>query len=287
MLNSANGRGIIAMMTAVVLFVTSDTLMKLVSTDHPAGQIVAIRGLFACLFVMAFVLARQERHQLALALSPRVLARAVVESGAALFYISGLAYLKLANIIIIMQSTPIIMTVIAVIFGLEQVGWRRWAAILVGFFGVLLVVQPSSENFNIYALLALGSALCVSARDLINRSIGAHVPSLIITLSTTVCVTLAGFGLGVSESWPPLSTHHLILLIGAALLVTCGNLMVIIAFRGTDVSVVAPFRYTIVVSAIASGFLVFGEWPDPLAWCGIGFIILSGLYMLHRESRKI
>jgi drug/metabolite transporter (DMT)-like permease len=154
---------------------------------------------------------------------------------------------------------------------------------VVGFVGVLLVVQPGVAGVDVYALLAFVAAVVVACRDFATRAVGAHVPSVVITLSTTAGVCLAGFLLGAAEDWRPLETADLGLLAAAAALVTAGNFAVITAFRGTDVSAVSPFRYSNVPLAIVLGLVVFGEVPDLFAGLGIVLIVGSGVYTIHRE----
>jgi drug/metabolite transporter (DMT)-like permease len=170
---------------------------------------------------------------------------------------------------------------------MERVGWRRWAAIAVGFAGVLLVVKPNPAAFNVYAVIALLSAVAVAGRDLVTRRIGADVPSIVVTLSTTTAVGLAGALIGLTEAWQPLKSREIALLAAAAALVTLGNLCIIVAFRRADVSVVSPFRYTIVAMAIVLGYLVFGELPDLLGGAGIVLIAASGVYTIHREQVRL
>jgi drug/metabolite transporter (DMT)-like permease len=283
---SENRLGILTMCAAMALFVTNDALLKLATAALPPGQIMAVRGVFASVLALGLVLALREGSGLRGLRQPMVLARAGLEALVAFLYITSLAFLPLANITAILQATPIIMTLIAVAFGLERVGWRRWSAIAVGFCGVLLVVKPDPGAFDVYALVALCSAGGVAVRDLITRRIAGHVPSSVVTFSTTTTVGLSGAAIGLTETWQPLHGPQLALLAAAAVLVTAGNLCIIVAFRRGDVAVVSPFRYTIVVMSIGLGYLVFGELPDLLAGAGIVLIAGSGLYTLHREQAR-
>jgi len=280
---AANRRGILAMLAAMSLFTANDALLKLASASHPPGQIMGVRGVFAVFLTFGFVVASKQFVEVRSSLSPLVLLRACLEATIAFLFITCVAVLPLANITAILQATPIIMALIAVVLGIETVGWRRWSAIIVGFLGVLLIVRPGLAGFDAYALLALLTAVLVAARDFTTRAIGAHVPSIVITLATTAGVCLAGFLVGVSEEWRPLGAYDIGLLAAAAALVTAGNFGIVIALRGTDISAVSPFRYSNVPLAIFLGFVVFGDVPDPLAATGIGLIVASGIYTLHRE----
>jgi drug/metabolite transporter (DMT)-like permease len=280
---AANRRGILAMLVSMTLFTLSDTVLKVAAATQPPGEIMAVRGIFAVLITLCFMAGTKQ-----LAAAPRVLSwpvvkRALLEVIVSFLFITCLAVLALGNLTAIVQSTPIILTVIAVVLGLERVGWRRWGAILAGFTGVIMIIKPTPAGFDVYALIAVLTAVLISWRDLVTRTIGPEVPSIVITLSTTFAVMVAGFVIGLAEDWVPLGVSDVALLVVAALLVTLGNLGVVMAFRDTDVSVVAPFRYSNVPLAILLGAVVFGDFPDAWALAGIIMIVASGIYTMHRE----
>jgi drug/metabolite transporter (DMT)-like permease len=278
-----NRRGIVAMLAAMALFIANDTLVKLASVSYPPGQLMAIRGVFACAFALALVLATAEARRLPTMLKPVVLLRAAFEASVAFLFITSLGQLPLANLTAIMQATPIILTVCTVVLGIERVGWRRWSAILVGFAGVIVIVRPSVDGFNIYAGLGLASAALVVCRDLATRWIDDEVPTVVVTLSTTTLVAVAGLLLGANESWGPLAWREVALLAGAALLVTAGNIAMVTAFRSGEISVISPFRYSIILFSIGLGYAAFGEVPDAISCLGILLIVGSGIYTIHRQ----
>src|SRR4051794_29268490 len=142
-----NRRGIAAMLAASCFFIANDTLLKVAATGYPASQLMALRGLFAVAVALVIVTALGQLGEVRTILRPPVLTRAGLEAGVAFLFITSLAHLPLANIPAITQSTPIIMTLLTVLLGIERVGWRRWSAIVVGFLGVLLVVKPSPAGF--------------------------------------------------------------------------------------------------------------------------------------------
>ena len=284
---ASNRRAIIAMITAMALFTGNDTMTKLATADLPPGQIMGIRGIFAVLLTAGILIGTGGARHLRELKSPILAGRALLEAAVAFAFLTALGHLQLANITAISQATPIIITLLTVLFGLETVGWRRWSAIVVGFAGVLLIVKPTLSGLNIYAGLALASAAMVALRDLVTRSIATHVPTVVVTLSTTAIVTALGFGLSLQENWQPLSTSRVAMLGAAAIFVTLGNLAVIKAFRIGEMSVVSPFRYFVILTSLTTGFLVFGELPDLVSVAGIALIVLSGLYTVHREQVRL
>lgn len=280
-----NRRGIIAMLCAGMLFVTNDTVIKLASDVFSTSQMMAVRGVFSTSFALVIVLALGQAGYLRRLASPLVALRAVLEATVAFLFITALALLPLANVTAILQSTPIIMTLMMVALSLERVGWRRWGAILVGFAGVLLIVQPSPAGFNVSVLFALSAAVLVSIRDLVTRRIADDIPSPVIAASTTMAVGLAGFLIGFvrGEEWAPFLVPETIWLIVAAVLVTLANLSIVMAFRNVEVSVVSPFRYAVVVFALMLGYFVFGDLPNLVAITGMVLVVGAGIYTIHRE----
>lgn len=271
------------MLMAMSLFCCNDALMKLAREAFPAGQAVALRTIFAIIACIVMVVMMGDWRKLPLGLKPMVLGRGVVEALCAQTFIWALGVLPLANITAIAMASPLLIVVLAVLLRIEKVGWRRTVALAVGFVGVLIVMRPSAAGFSLAALIALASAGLVAIRDLMTRTIGDDVPSTVISLITTLIVGALSLSLGMLETWQSPWRIELAYLAAAALLVTAGSFCVISAFRGTDVGVVAGYRYSVVLIAVLIGWLVWGETPDRVAFAGIALIVGSGLYTLHRQ----
>lgn len=280
-----NARGILAMLAAVTLFVVNDALIKLASAVFPVGQMMAVRGLMAAMLAFGIVLAMGEGTRLRLLAQPLVGLRALLEAVIAFLFITALAVIPLADATAILQATPLILTAILVAFGLEQVGWRRFLAILTGFVGVLLILRPGGAGFDVAFLYALAAAVLVAVRDLVTRLIRGDVPSIVIAFGTTVGVGLAGLVVGVAggERWQGLARPETGLLVGAAVLVVSANIALVMAFRRAEISVVSPFRYASVLFALLIGVVVFADVPDLTAMLGFALVVGAGLYTVHRE----
>lgn len=280
-----NLRGIVAMMIAMLFFVGNDALMKLARVSLETGQALVVRGLFALAALAVVMSATRGWKDLPLAFHRLALMRAGTESVIAALYISALSAMALADITAILMLTPLILTAFSVLFLAEKVGWRRWSAVVVGFFGILLVIRPGGQAAPIWAIaLAFASSVLVAVRDLMTRRMPVAIPSLMLTLSTTLATMAAGLGLLLAgQSWQPLSPIVVAQLAGAAIFVLIGNFAVIEAFRQTDLSVVSPFRYSVIVWAVLLGFVLFGEVPTTVSILGLALVIGSGLYTVHRE----
>jgi drug/metabolite transporter (DMT)-like permease len=281
---AANMRGIAAMLFAQAIFVGSDTLIKLAGNELAASQILGVRGIMAMILMVGFIVATTGFAEIRLALRPLVLLRSLLEATLALMFVVALPHLTLGDITTIGLTTPLIITAITPFALAEHVGWRRWSAVVIGFIGVMLVMQPGETGINPYAVLALGVAVLVAIRDLITRVIGFAVPAVFVSLVTTVAVCLIGWIASPFETWNPLSTKAVVLLVASAVLVSTANVFMVRAFRGVEVSVVSPFRYFAVVWAVIFGFIVWGDVPNALGVMGTLIIIASGLYIMHRET---
>ena len=284
--HAANRRGVLAMSAGMASFVTNDSLVKYVSQTLPGSQLIFIRGLFAIVLVLAIAHAMRATGHLGALRERRVLLRAGFDAFATMTYLTSLFHLPLANATAINMATPLFITLFAVVAFSEKVGPRRWAALATGFAGVLLVVQPTAAGFNAYALLCLGGTLLHASRDLTTRTIAARIPSIIITLSTAIAVTLlAGvFGL-VARDWQPVNARQLGLLAAASVFLSGGYYLLTVAMRSGEMSLVAPFRYTGLLFALVLGFAVWGDVPNALAWTGIALLVGAGIVVLHGERR--
>lgn len=278
-----NRRGIIFMLAAMSLFVINDVFMKLAREAYPAGQSIALRACFAVVIGFALVFAAREGDRLRLAFRPRVLQRGVIEAFCALTFGWSLGLMPLANLTAINMASPLLIVALAVLLGMERVGWRRVVALAIGFVGVLFIVRPGAESFNAAAIVAVISAILVAGRDLTTRTIGDDVPSTVVSLTTTILVGIVAVTYGFTEEWLPIWRVETVYVALAAVLVTAGTFFIIGAFRRTDVGVISQYRYAIVVFATVLGYAVWGDVPDLYAVFGVTLIVGSGLYTMHRQ----
>lgn len=293
-LGAANRRGILAMSLAMACFVVNDALVKYVSQSLPSAQLIFIRGLFASTLLLAVAqsmgLLRQDTsagesawRQLR---QRKVLARAALDALATITYLMALFRLPLGNATAINMTTPLFITLCAVLTLGERVGPARWLALVAGFCGVMLVVQPNSAGFNAWALLGLVGTLFHTGRDLVTRLIPRHISSVLVTLSTALAVTLLSGLLSLVEGWQATKAWQLAQLGAASVFLSSGYYLLILGMRDGEMSVIAPFRYTALLFALLLGWLVWGEVPNPLAWSGIALLVCAGLYMLHGERTR-
>jgi drug/metabolite transporter (DMT)-like permease len=279
-----NLKAIAAMTAAMLFFTAGDAMMKLAGQTMPIGEMLLVRGLVASGLVLVLawhtgVLGRWREVTTAL-----VLWRTLAEIASTVLFFLALMSMTLADAAAIGQFCPIAIMAGAALFLGEKVGWRRWTAAGVGLLGVMLVIKPGTSAFQLPALLMLVCMLIVAARDLVTRRLPAGTPTVLVTASAIVGVTVSGALMAPLEArWHWLSPGELALLTACAITVIVGFLCVIWAMRRGDIGVVSPFRYSYVVFATAIGFAVLGEVPDAWTIAGIALIVGAGLYTFHRE----
>jgi drug/metabolite transporter (DMT)-like permease len=280
-----NLRGIVAIVASQLAFLLNDTFIKVTSERLPLGEIIFLRGVFATLLVGGGIVALGLHRQLPSLMNQFVAWRTCGELGGTFFYLLALFQMPIATATIIFQAVPLTVTGGAALFLDERVGWRRWAAIGVGFLGVVIVIRPGLDSFDAFGILVLISVLFVSLRDLATRAVPSAIPTLLMTFLTACAVTFMGVVIGFTETWVMPSVPDLLRLAGAGIFLAIGYFTAIAAMRLGDMSVTAPFRYVAVVFAIAIGFLVWGDVPDALTILGSLIIVGTGLYTLYRERR--
>lgn len=275
------------MAAAMASFTANDTITKAVSAELNIGEILLVRGLVAMVLVAALAWYRDALRSFSALLIWPVGLRVMGEIGGTLTYLSAISQIPLANASAIFQALPLVITLgAALVFG-EPVGWRRWLAIAAGFIGVLVIVRPGAEGFSQASLLALASVGFCAVRDLATRRIPKALPTVFITLLTTVTVTTAGAAVLVPlGGWKPPSGYALGLLVLAAVLILIGYQCIIVSLRTGDISAVAPFRYSALLWAMLLGYLAFGHQPDVRMLAGAAIIVASGLYAFYRERKR-
>jgi drug/metabolite transporter (DMT)-like permease len=284
---SENLTGILLMLAAMALFAVEDLFLKLAAADLPIGQIILISGALGLPVFVGMAWRQGQGILVKDALQPAVIARNLGEMVAAVAYVAALAAVPLGTVAAVLQALPLFMTLgAALVFG-EQVGWRRWTAILVGFAGVLLVIQPGADGFRIEALLVLISVAGIVVRDLASRAIPARVSTAQVSAWGLMSVTVLGLGLiAVTGEVRMVSGIEALVLLGAVIFGTAGYWAVTAATRTGEVSVVAPFRYARLVFSMGIGVVFLAERPDLLTLVGAAIIVGSGLYAFARERAR-
>ena len=283
---SDNFRGAFLMVASMAAFVFNDTAVKLLGDRLPLFQIMFLRGILTVMFVAGLC---QYFRVWTLKLSRRdwtvVAIRSLADIGASFLFLSALFQMPLANLTAILQFLPLIIALGATLFLNETLGWRLLSAIIFGLVGMGLIVRPGAEGFGIYSYYGVGAVFCVALRDLITRRLSNDVPSLLVTFFNAVGIMLYSTIALLWTDWVPTSPEDVKLLFLAAGFVSFAYWLSVLVMRNGDISFVAPFRYTGLLWALLMGYWVFDHFPDGFTLLGAGIIIVSGLYLMWRESR--
>lgn len=282
-----NLRGALFMVLAMLGFAVEDMFIKLLAGSVSVGQILLMLGIGGSLFFAGLVRAQGLRMFTHDMLTAPILVRGLGEMVGTMSFVSAIALTPLSSASAILQATPLAVTLGAALFLGEQVGWRRWSAIFVGLFGVVLIIRPGMESFEPLSLLALGGVFGLAARDIATR----RVPPSISTTQLSFLGFLAGIPVGglmmLGLGNAPVGLHgtdtfYFIAALGIGLF---AYYAIVAAMRVGEVSFVTPFRYARLLFALLIGVTIFDESPDALTLLGAAIIVASGIYTVWRERR--
>ena len=268
---------------ATIVFVTMDGLSKRLTGDGMAPeQVTTLRYALVLMFLAPVVLWRWRDRPMATARPGLQALRGVLLIGSATLFVYALRNLPLETATAIGFVSPMFVTILSIVFLGEVVGVRRWAAIAIGFAGVLVILRPGGADFELAMLLPVCSSFCWASALIITRAMrGRERPFTILLWSTVVgMLVVAPFGL---TDWRPPTTLELGMLVLVAVCHVAGQFLTIRAFMAASASLLAPFSYATIVWATLVGYFVFGSLPDLPTAFGASLLAAAGLYVWHRE----
>ena len=277
---SARLAGIALMVLAIFMFSFGDAMGKFLVGTYSVGQLLFLRAC-AALLLMSPLIWRQRHDFFHLERPWLQLLRVTLSTLDVAGFFLASVYLPLADVITYYLAGPIFVTAMSAIFLREQVGWRRWTAILIGFCGVLIALRPSAQTVSLPALIALGGSLSFATLMLITRSL-RKTPDIVMASSQFVGTFLLGAVLSAFHWVPPTPGSLVIFTLAGCISVTalfCVNRSLKLA----PASVVVPYQYSMIVWAVIFGFVVFGDVPKIATIVGAAIIIGAGFYIYLRE----
>jgi len=281
--------GISLLLIATVLFAAQDVITKQLTSHISVTQILVVRfGAFA-LFALIYA---YRKVGVSIALNshrPKTqVVRCLIMCTEIGLFAYAVQFLGIAEIHAIFSCFPLVVTALSVPMLGEQVGWRRWLAVLIGFVGTLIIVQPGTGVFNPAALLALVCVLMYSFYNILTRQVSKQ-DSFETSLVYFGIVGFAASLIAVIGRWQTPDTYSMLLLVGICITSVSAHMLLIKALEVTSAVVLQPFNYFILVWAIVLGYLVFGEVLAMHEVIGASIVVASGLYVGLREyfiSRK-
>ncbi|MGB5864470.1 MAG: DMT family transporter [Sulfitobacter sp.] len=281
-----NLRGATFMVLAMLGFAIEDSFIKLMGDALPVGQILFMIGVGGAVVFGAVVLSQKRALFEPAMLTLPVFCRGGGEIFGTICFVSAIVYTPLSTASAILQATPLVVTLGAALFLGESVGWRRWAAISVGFIGVLMIIRPGLEGFSPLSLFALGGVFGLAVRDIATRKIPSNLSTMQLSFLGFLVIIPAGLFLMMitGNSFAPLDARLWLLMIASISIGVFAYYGIVAAMRIGEVSFVSPFRYSRLIFAMIIGIAFFGERPDFATILGATVIVASGIYTVLREQ---
>ena len=295
--------GIASVLGAGFLFSLNDVSIKFLSGGYALHQVILFRSLIGMAVLLAVIM---PRHGGLGAIRTRRLGMHLVRGLCVVFanmtFFLGLAAMPIADAVAIAFVSPLLITVMSAVFLRETVGTRRWVAVVLGLVGVVIMMRPGGDAFQVAALLPLASAAGYASLQILTRKMGGTESAATMTfyIQATFIAVSALMGLTVGDGryagsgdasldfllrawiWPHGWDWAILVLLGVSS--AFGGYLISQAYRLCEAALIAPFEYVAMPLAIVWGVTVFGTWPDRVAWAGIALIVGAGLYMLWRET---
>lgn len=290
---------------SVIFFAVNDVAIKFLSGGYALHQVVLIRSVIGLIIIMVLIapltdgwaIARTKRL-------PMHLLRGLCVVFANMTFFLGLAAMPLADAVAIFFISPLVITVFSVVFLNEVVGTRRWAAIAVGFVGVLIMMRPGTAAFQLASLLPLAAAFCYAGIHIITRRIGGTESAATMAFYIQIMFMVVPLAMGVAFgdgrfgdqtdpslsfllrawSWPLPADYPVFIVIGVGIAV--GGYLISQAYRVTEASYVAPFEYLALPMSVVLGMIVFNEFPGGWDYLGMALILGAGLFTIWRGAQK-
>ena len=296
--------GILSLTVGIAVFSVQDVIIKLLSGTYPVYEAMMIRSLVALPLLLILVAWSGGIGSLISERAPLLTLRGIIMFVSYTSYYLAFAALPLATCVAIFFATPLFITVLSAAFLRERVDWVRWAAVLVGFAGVLIIVRPGSSVFDPAALLPVLAALTYAVSQILARRLGEDQSAAVMTFygngvylvcGLVLALVFGGGGPGgdmhkslafLTRGWTNPDLKDLLLMAACGIIAAAGLTLLTQAYRSARASTVAPFEYTAILLSVAYGWVIWGEWPDGTSWVGILVVIGSGLAVMLNERRS-
>ncbi|MCP4486282.1 MAG: DMT family transporter [Gammaproteobacteria bacterium] len=276
-------KGIVALVIATLFFAGQDAITKHLAESMPVIQIIFVRFFFFIIFALVYATRRIGiKRAFRSELPAQQIMRGLLIVGEIGLFAWCLHFMGLAEMHAIFACFPLVITALSVPILGEQVGWRRWMAVFIGFIGTLIIIRPGNGEFNFYAVLVLVCVLMFSIYNLLTRKVSRvdHFETSLIYFG------LVGFLvslIAIPFYWQQVNTDQTFWLLTISVTSIIGHLLLIKALQLAPAVILQPFNYFVLVWAIIIGYLVYDEILDTTALLGAGLVVLSGIYIARRE----
>ena len=267
-------------------FAVEDLFLKILSETVPVSQILIYVGILAA--VLLSIVSKIKRIPILrndIYGNKLFITRSFADMIAAVLIVTAISLMPLSTVSSILQTVPLFITFGVVLIFKESVGWRRWSAVSIGFVGVILILKPGLSSFHLSSLIALLGVAFLALRDIVTRKISKDIHSITVSLYAFILTTVGGIiSIPFFGNFVTLTITQWFVVLTITLFGCFSYLMLVLATRRGDMSVISPFRYTRLIFALILAILFLKERPDNLTLFGATIIVASGYYTLWREK---
>ena len=280
--------GIFYMILCQFSFATNDAMVKFIYQNFDEifvlNQVIFIRGIFALFFIGIFLYFKNLLNFKIIFSSRQLSIRGVFEAFAAICFFVGVATLPFGMVYVLLSLAPIFMTAFGALFLNEKVRWKRWTAVILGFIGIIIVINPKELEFGYFFIFPLLSAILLSFRDMYTKNIKGNFHSLQIAFITCLVVTIF-FGFLSLYKFFNFNLKEYLILFVASFFLSLGYIFSVATIKVALVSVTSTFRYSVILWGILYGYFYFGEIPNTNTYIGAVLIVISGLIIITRQKQ--
>lgn len=283
-----NFKGLLFMILAALFFALNDTIVKFavkeIEDNSSLFTIVFIRGIFTSSLILISIVIFRKLNFKKLFCDKRSYLRGLCEVGTAFCFLTSMMVMPLADVYILLNTAPLLITAAGAVLLRENVGIKRWSAVIVGFIGVIIVINPINLKFGFIFILPISAAIFLTIKDVITKGYKDSSNSLEIIFITSFLVTIS-FGI-VSLFFPiDLSLNTSVYILSSSLFLAIAYLFSVLTIIYAPLSVTSPARYSVVIFGIILGYIFFYEIPSINMIIGAIIISFSGLFVINREKK--
>ncbi|MEJ1119190.1 DMT family transporter [Phyllobacterium sp. CCNWLW109] len=275
--------GILLMLLGMLMFSLNDVMGKWLVSTYSVGQVVFIRSIAALVVLAPFIWFNGPKKIVQVDQPWTQAARVILSTAEVFAFYFAVIYLPLADVMTYWLAAPIYVAAISPFILKEPVGWRRWSAIILGFVGVIIALEPSSQALTPQAVISIFGSIAFAFMLLLGRTLRS-TPDTTLVFWQIIGAGLAGLA-WICFEWTPVTMRDLLLLGLLGIVAMLAHVLVNRALKLADAATVAPLQYTLLFWAILFGWMVFGDVPRMSMLVGSGFIIASGLFIFFREQQ--
>ncbi|OCP35717.1 DMT family transporter [Ensifer sp. LC163] len=278
--------GVIIMLLGMLMFSLNDVMGKWLVATYSVSQLMVIRSIAALLVLSPFILKRGLRSMLRVERPWLQALRSLLFAVDASAFYFAVAYMPLADTMTYWLAAPIYVAAASPFLLGEKVGWRRWTAILVGFAGVVIALEPSKDTFSLPALIALVGSAAFAFALMLGRTLRSTPDTTLVFWQVVGALIFSLVGVAANPAgWAPVDGEAVLQLGMLGIVAMLAHILVNRALKLADAATVVPLQYTLLLWAVVFGWWFFGDMPRPTVIIGAGLIVASGLFIFFREQQ--